>query len=107
MVGGAEDTDEAQKMALQFEDQIVRWVLRDEQGRAFVWYLMTICGFASTPIAASDSLTNYAVGRQSMGNLLHDMVMRYDPPAYARMRTEADARFQLLQSRIANMGVAN
>lgn len=62
--------------------------LATEDGRRVIWRILEECGAFRSAMERSDSLTNYNVGRQSIGQYLLAVIHKTRPEALIQMMTE-------------------
>jgi hypothetical protein len=79
------------KEKLVFESAIndMKFILAIEQGRRFIWSMLSDCGIYSESADQSGSWTYYKEGRRSIGLKLLSKIMDADPDAYLKMMKES------------------
>lgn len=75
------------KKLLQSEDDL-KFLLKTEQGRRFLWRLLSVCGLYKQSAEASGSWTYFNEGKRWVGNKFFFEIVKTDPDAYTRMIKE-------------------
>ena len=90
-------TDEGQIKNAQIKEKLasekklndLRFLLSTEQGRRFIWDLLSNCGIYKESADASGSWTYYKEGRRSIGLSVLAQVVEADPDSYLKMMKES------------------
>lgn len=86
-------TDERQERLLRsWEDKAFNALLSTEEGRQFVWWLLTIGKWQTMPYAGVDATTNFNCGEMNVGNQIFARLIEVNPQAYLRIVEDQDAR---------------
>ena len=67
----------------------VRWLMGEQRGRRFVWYLLAKAGLFRSSLASTAELTAFNEGRRDLGLAVLADLMRLCPEEYGRMQAEA------------------
>lgn len=80
-----------QKEKLVFERKLndLKFILSTEQGRRFIWDLLSRCGIFKESADASGSWTYYKEGRRSVGLSILTEVVEADPDSYLKMMKDS------------------
>lgn len=86
-------SDERQERLLRsWEDKALNELLSTQEGRQFVWWLLTIGKWQTMPYAGSDAATNFACGEMNVGNQIFARLIETNPQAYLRIVEDQNAR---------------
>lgn len=67
----------------------IRWVISKPQGRRFIWWVLSQCGFFRASYVAKDSLqTAFNEGRRDIGLAILIDLNEANPTVYAQMQAE-------------------
>lgn len=87
--GQVKKAGERAKLTRQTELRDLLHVLRDRDGRRFVWRQLGLAGVFQTSFHPSGSVVYYNEGKRQMGLTLLADLMEADPSAYVTMAMEA------------------
>lgn len=77
-----------QKLGEESEANDLRFILSTEQGRRFIWKLISKCGVFRQSFTGN-SQTFFMEGERNIGLFILDSVMRADPESYLKMYVQA------------------
>jgi hypothetical protein len=66
------------------------WVLHDQRGRRVLYRLIKFCRPTQSALGPNDSITNFNVGMQNVGNFIVDEILKVHPESYITMLQEAN-----------------
>lgn len=90
-------SDEVQIKNAKYKEKILadnelndlKFILATEQGRRFIWAVLSDCGIYTESADNSGSWTYYKEGKRSIGLKLLSKIMATDPDSYLRMIKES------------------
>lgn len=71
-----------------YETQALANILKDFQGRRFLWWLLSETGIARNPFAGNALNMAHETGKMAIGQIVLDRIMNLDATAYGRMLVE-------------------
>lgn len=80
------------KLLRGWEDKAFNALLATDEGRQFIWWLLTIGKWQTMPYAGVDAATNFNCGEMNVGNQIFARLLEVNPQGYLRIVEDQNAR---------------
>lgn len=85
--------EKLEKLHRSWEDKALNALLATEEGRQFVWWLLTVGRWQTMPYAGeATNATNFALGEMNVGNQIFARLMEVNPQGYLRIVEDQNDR---------------